>query len=185
VKRQGLLSLTGIALLGLIVLMTLHEWDYSSAPPAPDRPDVPTLILDQMHASRHKANGTLQYRLDAANLAWFQASNRSEMQAPEVEMFGNTARWLVQANQGNMRESEKRIELQGNVRAERDGVEPLSLQTERMIYHAAEERLEIPVAVQIRHQGGRTRAGKLDADLRRGVIEIRGGVETRYVPTAD
>ena len=28
-KRQGLLSLTGIALLGLIVLMTLHEPDFA------------------------------------------------------------------------------------------------------------------------------------------------------------
>ena len=26
-KRQGLLSASGILLLGLIVLMTLHEWD--------------------------------------------------------------------------------------------------------------------------------------------------------------
>ncbi len=184
-KRQGLLSLSGIALLAMIVLMTLHEWDYSTAPPTPERPDVPTLILEQMDATRHKPDGTPDYHLSASSLAWYETSNRSEMLEPRVEMFGNTARWLVQANQGNMRESEKRIELQGAVRAQRDGPEPISLRTEKLIYHAGEERLEIPVAVQIAHPGGRTRAGKLDADLNKGVIEIKGGVETRYVPTAD
>lgn len=184
-KRQGLLSLTGIGLLGLIVLMTLHEWDYSTPPASPDRPDVPTLILDQMQATRHKPDGSPQYHLSAANLSWFEASNRSQLDHPQVEMFGNTARWLVRANQGNMREAEKRIELNGDVRAERDGPEPINLRTERLIYLASEERIDIPVAVQITHQGGKTRAGSLQADMKKGVIEIRGGVETRYVPIAD
>ena len=184
-KKQGLLSLTGIALLGLIVLMALHEWDYRSETSAEQRPDVPTLVLEQMSAVRHKPDGNVQYELSAASLAWYEATSRSEMLEPKVEMFGNTASWLVRANQGNMRESEKRIELTGDVRANREGPEPLNLRTETLVYHAAEERLEIPVPVSIQHVGGKTRAGKLDADLKKGVIEIRGGVETHYVPTAD
>ena len=184
-RKQGLLSLTGIALLGLIVLMTLHEWDYRSGASSELRPDVPTLLLEQMSAVRHQPDGRPQYALSAESLAWYEVTSRSEMSQPRVEMFGNTANWLVRANQGNMRESEKRIELKGDVRASRGGPEPLSLRTETLVYHAAQERLEIPVPVSIQHEGGRTRAGKLDADLKKGVIEIRGGVETRYVPTAD
>src|SRR5690606_1905033 len=71
VKKQGLLSLTGIALLGLIVLMTLHEWDYAT-PPAPEqRPDVPTLVLEELDATRHGESGEPIYRITANGLAWF------------------------------------------------------------------------------------------------------------------
>src|SRR5690606_37131803 len=94
VKKQGLLSLTGIALLALIVLMTLQEWDYAAPPPPAARPDTPTLVLEQMQAQRHKPDGAIQYRLEASGLTWFEASDRSALDAPSVEMFGNKGRCL-------------------------------------------------------------------------------------------
>lgn len=181
-KRQGLLSLTGIALLSLIVLMTLHEWDYATPPPAERRDDTPTLVLEGMHAVRHTDSGALQYRLDADNLTWFEVTNRSTLEGPSVEMFGNNARWLIRAKQGEMRQAEKVIDLRGDVRAERDGPAGLTLQTEHLVYYADKEKLVIPAPSTIRHQGGQTSTGKLEADLRRGVMTLHNGVETRYVP---
>jgi len=183
VKKQGLLSLTGIALLGLIVLMTLHEWDYAT-PPAPEqRPDVPTLVLEHLDATRHGESGEPIYRITANGLAWFEVTDRSTLDAPRVEMFGNKGRWLIEAKKGEMRQSEKIIDLQGEVRAQREGDAPLSLETAQLVYHADDERLVVPTPVVIRHEGGETRAGQLDADLRNGVMTMADGVETRYAPT--
>lgn len=183
-KKQGILSLTGIALLGLIVLMTLHEWDYAAPLITAERPDVPALILENMTSVRYNADGSRQYSVSAKNLSWFETSNRSELSEPSVEMFGNKANWFVSANQGKMQQEKKIMDLSGNVHARRDGLAPLSLQTEHLIYHANEERLHIPAKVSIKHVGGNTRAGQLDADLQQGIIKIKGGVETHYVPTS-
>lgn len=182
-KRQGILSLTGIALLGLIVLMTLHEWDYAVAPTPQERADVPALVLKNMSSTRHNEDGSRQYQIKATSLIWFEASNRSELTQPVVEMFGNNANWFVSANTGKMQQEEKKLELRGNVQARRNGPQPLSLTTELLIYMADEERLSIPSDVSIDHQGGHTRAGQLDADMKQGVIKMQGGVETHYVPT--
>lgn len=181
-KKQGLLSLTGIALLALIVLMTLQEWDYAAPPPPAARPDTPTLVLEQMQALRHTADGAIQYRLEASGLTWFEASDRSALDAPSVEMFGNKGRWLIKSKQGEMRQSEKIIDLQGQVLAQREGESPLLLETEQLIYQVEQERLQIPVAATITHEGGQTRAGELDADLKNGILTMRNGVETRYAP---
>lgn len=182
-KKQGLLSLTGIALLALIVMMTLHEWDYAT-PPAPEqRPDVPTLVLEQLNAVRHDERGEPVYRITASGLSWFEVTNRSTLDAPLVEMFGNKGRWLIEAKKGEMRQSEKIIDLQGGVYAQREGDAPLSLETARLVYHADKEKLVIPGSVLIQHEGGETRAGQLEADLRNGVMTMADGVETRYVPT--
>ena len=49
-KRQGLLSATGILLLGLVMLMTLHEWD--STLPGQDNAVMmaPAIIADDVTA---------------------------------------------------------------------------------------------------------------------------------------
>lgn len=183
-KKQGILSITGIAILGLIVLMTLHEWDYAAPLITPERPDVPSLILENMQSVRHNADGTRQYSISAEGLSWFEKGNRSELTGPSVEMFSNNANWFVSANQGKMQQEKKVIELNGSVHARRDGPAPLSLKTERLTYYANEERLHIPAKVNVDHVGGNTRAGQLDADLKQGVIKMKGGVETHYVPTS-
>ena len=49
-KRQGLLSATGILMLGLVMLMTLHEWD--STLPGQDNAVMmaPAIIADDVTA---------------------------------------------------------------------------------------------------------------------------------------
>src|SRR5690606_5911006 len=119
---------------------------------------------------------------EASGLTWFEASDRSALDAPSVEMFGNKGRWLIESKQGEMRQSEKIIDLQGQVLAQREGESPLLLETEHLIYQVDQERLQIPVAATVTHEGGQTRAGKLDADLKNGILTMRNGVETRYAP---
>lgn len=184
VKRQGLLSLTGIALLGLIVLMTLHEWDYALPDGRAPRDDVPSMVLEGIRAVSHQEDGTPEYRVAAASLTFYENSQRSQLTDPQIELFGRQGRWEVQAEQGQMDQVRKIIELDGNVKASRHGAQPVSLSADHLIYHADEERLQIPVPTHIMHEGGETRAGRLEANLREGLLVMQEGVETRYVPPA-
>ena len=84
-KRQGLLSATGILLLGLVMLMTLHEWD--SALPGKDNAVAmaPAIIADQVSARAFsEKDGSLQYHLTADSLVQFDHNPLTKMQAPEI-----------------------------------------------------------------------------------------------------
>ena len=72
-KRQGLLSATGILMLGLVMLMTLHEWD--STLPGQDNAvlEAPAIIADNVTARAFsEEDGSLQYHLTADNLVQFE-----------------------------------------------------------------------------------------------------------------
>lgn len=182
VKRRGLLSLTGIGLLGLIVLMTLHEWDYA-LPRSGERPeDQPSIILHGARAVSHRPDGSEEYEVEADRLTFFEASQRSELARPQVTLFDSAASWLVRAEHGAMDQHRKVIRLTGAVRARRDGPQPIEVDTDHLVYDARRERMTIPAPVEVRHQGGVTRAGELEADLERGVLMMNNGVETRYAP---
>lgn len=182
VKRRGLLSLTGIGLLGLIALMTLHEWDYS-LPRGGERPeDQPSIILHGARAVSHKPDGNEEYEVEAETLTFFEIGQRAELTYPRVKLFGNDAQWQVSANKGEMDQDRKIIHLSGSVRARRGGTEPIEVTTDRMVYDARDERMTIPVPVEVHHPGGVTRAGELEADLEHGLLLMDEGVETRYAP---
>ncbi len=79
-KRQGLLSATGILLLGLVMLMTLHEWD--STLPGQDNAvlEAPAIIADNVTARAFsEEDGSLQYHLTADNLVQFDHNPLTEM----------------------------------------------------------------------------------------------------------
>lgn len=184
VKRRGLLSLTGIALLGLIVLMTLHEWDYALPDGGLAAEDQPSIILQGARAVSHKPDGNAEYEIEAESLTFFEVSQRSELGGPSLTLFGEEARWQVSARKGAMDQDRKVIQLSGNVHALREGASPLDVSTDRLVYDARQERMTIPVPVKVRHEGGVTHAGELEADLKQGVLLMGEGVETRYAPQA-
>ena len=82
-KRQGLLSATGILMLGLVMLMTLHEWD--STLPGQDNAVMmaPAIIADDVTARAFsEKDGTLQYHLTADNLVQFDPVSYTHLTLP-------------------------------------------------------------------------------------------------------
>ena len=86
-KRQGLLSASGILLLGLIVLMTLHEWDN---PLEEDREaflNAPMIIADRIVAKAYdEEDGRVQYRLVADHLEQYERDALTTLTEPVLRM---------------------------------------------------------------------------------------------------
>lgn len=182
-KRQGLLSLTGILLMVMLALLTMHEWervvpdgsatDQSNPPPA--------LQLSGVTGRSFDEQGTLSFELDAGQLEWIESEGLSRITDPDLRLPLEQGEWLISAARGTVEEAADRISLEGQVTARRAGNMSLTLETERLDYLTRVEQVHTP-AVRILSGQGRISAGRLKADLRTQVLELSEGVETRYVP---
>ena len=97
-KRQGLLSASGILLLGLIVLMTLHEWDN---PLEEDREaflNAPMIIADRIVAKAYdEEDGRVQYRLVANHLEQYERDALTTLTEPVLRMDNSNGLWTIQS----------------------------------------------------------------------------------------
>ena len=95
-KRQGLLSASGILLLGLIVLMTLHEWDN---PLEEDREaflNAPMIIADRIVAKAYdEEDGRVQYRLVADHLEQYERDALTTLTEPVLRMDNSNGLWTI------------------------------------------------------------------------------------------
>lgn len=179
-RRQGLLSTTGLALIALIIGLTLHEWEDQVPLGDNTEPTGPALVVEGAEAHSFSETGELSYRLTAERLSRFEDIQRTEMTAPRVEVIRTDQHWTVTADNGLLEGPDNDLLLAGNVRAERHGGEPLLLTTPRLRYFPSSERVEAPEHVVIHHPGGETRAGHLQADIGTGILTLGGRVESHY-----
>jgi lipopolysaccharide export system protein LptC len=160
-KRQGLLSATGILLLGLVMLMTLHEWD--SALPGQDNAVAmaPAIIADQVSARAFsEKDGSLQYHLTADSLVQFDHNPLTKMQAP-VQEDGDLISFLGKVNVNNP-------------------IQKMTVNTEELHFNSDTNIATTPGDVEMRFDSGQTRAGALEADLNKGVLELKKGVKSEF-----
>ena len=104
-KRQGLLSASGILLLGLIVWMTLHEWDN---PLEEDREaflSAPMIIADRIVAKAYdEEDGRVQYRLVADHLEQYERDALTTLTEPVLRMDNSNGLWTIQSRRGSARQ---------------------------------------------------------------------------------
>lgn len=181
-KRQGLLSTTGLLLLGLIAAMTLHEWEdvVPGSQETPQQKRAPTLVASGIQARSFDDNGELRYQLSAQHLTRSADGERTNLTQPDLTVKGNDRVWTIDADQGEVAGSGNEITFSGNVHAHGDGQQPLSLDTSTLHYYPDRKTVSAPDSVVITHPSGTTRAGSLEADLAAGTLQLRGQVETRY-----
>lgn len=179
-KRQGLLSTTGLALIVLIIGLTLHEWE-DQVPLGEERePRGPALVVEGARAHSFNEHGALRYRLIAESLNRFEKQQRTDMTAPRVEVFQTDQRWTVNADTGVLEGPDNDLLLRGNVQAVRHDGETLRLTTTTLNYLPSRNLVRAPQAVLIEHVGGTTRAGRLEADIGTGTLMLENRVESRY-----
>ena len=179
-RRQGLLSATGLILLGLIVLMTLHEWEDRMPELLGSQVDTPLLIAEQISAQSFTTEGLLEYDLHAEELMEMDGLGETLLKRPRLALHDPALAWEVLSEEGQVTEQGRHIRLLGNVSARHHGEEPLLLETGELIYRPSQEQLSTPGAVQITHPSGSTRAGAMEANLATGVLELKERVESRY-----
>lgn len=179
-KRQGLLSATGILLLGLVMLMTLHEWD--SALPGQDNAVAmaPAIIADQVSARAFsEKDGSLQYHLTADSLVQFDHNPLTKMQAPVLIMANDKGSWTITSEQGIVQEDGDLISFLGKVNVN-NPIQKMTVNTEELHFNSDTNIATTPGDVGMRFDSGQTRAGALEADLNKGVLELKQGVKSEF-----
>lgn len=179
-RRQGLLSTTGLVLMVLIIGLTLHEWEDEVPLRDTGEPTGPALVVEGARARSFGEDGQLRYSLRAEHLERFEDEARTELRAPDVEMMQGAQHWRVNAEEGTVTGAANDLALRGQVHAERLQGSPLSLDTGELHYFPDQNRMTAPHGAVIRHPGGSTRAGHLEADIGSGILTLGEQVESRY-----
>ena len=183
-KRLRVLITTGLAVLVLALGLTLRDWQQAMDLAQSEEPQGPTLVMEDVRAQGFNANGNPEYWLRAlAANRYDRPSPHTLMTMPWLELSEGGQHWQVNAEHGRVEGDNDFIVLRGRVHGRRLGTQPsLELETEELRYTPASGEVLAPDKVLIRHQGGSTRAGSLHGRVPAERVELRGGVETRYVP---
>lgn len=179
-KRQGLLSATGILMLGLVMLMTLHEWDDS----LPGQEDAiltaPAIVAKDITARAFsEEDGRLQYYLTAETLTQYDHNPLTEMQQPELEMANDESTWTIVSEQGVVQENGDLIVFSGDVKA-RNRQQKITLDTQELRFRSDSNIASSPGNVDLEFESGKTRAGALEADLDKGILTLEKGVKSEF-----
>ena len=179
-RRQGLLSASGILLLGLIVLMTLHEWDN---PLDGDREaflSAPLIIADNITAKAYdRDTGKVSYDLKAEHLEQYQREALTTLSAPDLRMENENGVWTIHSKRGEVRDNGDLIVFldQVEARSENNGV---TLSTERLEYLNDAGQVRSPGALTLKHRDGSTRAGNMESNLTSGEMTLGKGVVSEF-----
>ena len=179
-KRQGLLSASGIVLLGLIVLMTLHEWDN---PLESDREaflSAPLIIADDIVAKAYdRDTGQVLYDLKATHLEQYQREALTTLTEPDLRLDNDKGAWTIRSRRGEVRDNGDIIVFIDQVNA-RSETRDVTLTTDQLEYLNDANRIRAPGAVTLLHPDGRTRAGNMESDLTNGEIILGRGVASEF-----
>lgn len=183
-KRLRVLVTTGLALLVLAVGLTLRDWEQAMDLAESTEPRGPSLVMEAVQARGFNDQGRPEYRLRAlAASRYVRPRPHTLMTMPWLELDQDGQRWQINAEHARVTGENERIVLQDKVYGRRLDPRPrLELETGRLRYTPSSGEVVAPGEVLIRHQGGSTRAGSLHGRLPADRVELRGGVETRYVP---
>jgi lipopolysaccharide export system protein LptC len=179
-KRQGLLSATGIALLGLIVLMTLHEWDNPLEQNQEAFLNAPVIVAGQVVAKTFDAEtGRVQYHLTADHLEQYDRDPLTLLEQPVLSLDNENGTWTIRAEHGEVRDNGDLIVFQNQVEA-RNPARGITLDTSELQYFNDAQRVLVPATVLMRHRQGSTRAGKMEVQLGSGAMTLSQGVASEY-----
>jgi LPS export ABC transporter protein LptC len=187
-KSQLVLGgVVGLVLL-LIVLMSLHDWTFSSVVTQATQNAAPMIVSHDVTARSYDKAGELKYKLLAASATEYDHAQRLQLEAPQIEVFNGNDHWSITALRGSMQGQGKRaaqeIVLSDQVTAQLVGKQPVSLFSQEFHYWPQTQRLESPGAVVIRQGPNTTRAGSLQADMANGKLLLSRGVESHYAAPA-
>jgi len=180
--KDGLFSAFVLIALGILVIMVLHEWDSDTGNEDGKVIESPAIILESFAADVFDDNGLLQYHISADKLLQYDHINETVVQSPRLELRDPELVWDINAARGKVTENGRRIHLSDGVVAQRHQGEEILLKTAELYYQPSREILEIPVPVSIEHQLGSTRAGRLTANIKQGILELSDHVESIYKP---
>ncbi|EKF74180.1 hypothetical protein A11A3_10187 [Alcanivorax hongdengensis A-11-3] len=179
-RRQGLLSATGVLLLGLVVLMTLHEWDTSLPGDQEKVLSAPAIIATDVSAKAfNEKDGSPQYHLTANTLTQYDHDTRTQLDKPVLEMANDQGSWTIVSEQGQVLDNNDLIVFSGQVSA-RNAAKKITLDSDELRFHSDANTVEAPDQAKLTFESGHTEAGSMSADLNTGVLTLDKGVKSEF-----
>ena len=179
-RRPGLLSASGVILLVVIVMMTLHEWGNPLEGDNEAFLSAPAITAENIVARQfNRDSGEVEYRLLANNLEQYEREALTLLDHPDLSLNNGNNQWTIQADNGEVRDNGDLIVFENNVEAvsKNNGV---TLDTRELHYLSGDRQVSAPDTVHMRHSEGSTRAGSMDADLDTGRMTLKQGVVSEF-----
>lgn len=187
-KSQLSLALVVGLILVLVILMSLHDWTFTSAVKAEVLEQAPMITSENINGRIFDAKGELKYTLKAASAADFDFTQIVRLTHPQIEIFNGDSSWIVTALSGSMtgqaQKGQREIVLKDQVAAQLTGKQQAHISTEEMHYFPLRQELVSPGKIIIHQQQNTTRAGYMQANLQTGQLRLSQGVESHYVVPA-
>lgn len=140
----------------------------------------PDFNMDGAAVSQYRDDGTLEYRLLATSIRYYEAQARTELDRPRLSLHDPERQpWHVSAERGELRRppygaSEEQVSLRGDVTLEQtpEGHGPVRLRTPELRLFPRRQYAETDQDVMIEGDIGRTTATGLQGDLQLGILNI-------------
>lgn len=130
-------------------------------------PDNIDYYLAGVNYRAFNESGSPRMQLNTPYLEHYIREDVSQLQTPDLRFFTESNEWHLSAQQGSLQHATDTFELIDQARIQRvDPADPLLLTSEKLIFHANQEQLEIPQTLQLTAQGLRLQAATAIFDIR-------------------
>ena len=186
--HRGIRSHRAGIMIGLVLVLAavaLLVMDRSAGPPvstlpAPLLEGEPDIYMESAVVSQYRADGSLEYRLEAERASHFQGEATTRLTQPRLTLLHHARPpWIVTSNEGVLHRppadpEAETVTLEGNVALEqtRSGGDRVRLLSDSLHLYPRRQYAETDQDVMIESLFGRTMAAGLQGDLRLGVLEL-------------
>lgn len=193
--KRGLLSTTGLGLLGVLVFASLNHWPQPLAWVADEGPGEPgkqpDYVIHNFHAVDLDEQGRLRYELSAEKLVHFAQPARARLVNPDMVFHRREDAdlpddpWELTAESGMVRGEGDELVLDGNVRVARtlpDAGQNMTLETAQLVVYGKREVATTSHPVVMRSALGELSGTGMELDMRNGRLELLANVRGHYDP---
>ncbi len=187
---------TGITL-GIVLVLALI-WQLRQDTPTETTADdtiiesEPDIYGQGVEYTQLRADGSLQYQLEASAIRQFQDNNLTSMTNPRLTLLNpNQAPWDIRSKHGYIRsatgleqDEQEVVYLREEVIVEQNNIQQgvITMRSEAMYFYPDRQYAETDQGVMIDTEVGRTRAASMQAFLETGLLSLSSN-ETQRVHT--
>lgn len=152
----------------------------------------PDIYGQQVEYTQLRADGSVQYQLEASAIRQFQDDNLTTMTSPRLTLLNpDQAPWDIRSNHGYMRsatgaekDKEEVVYLREEVTVEQNNIQQglITMRSEAMYFYPDRQYAETDQGVMIDTEVGRTTAAGMRAFLETGLLSLSSN-ETQRVHT--
>lgn len=136
-------------------------------------PDNIDYYFTNMTYRAMKDSGEPDYSFVSPRLEHQVRGDSSLIETPEVTIFGDDNRWQVVAEHGQLFHQTEVLQLQRRVVMEKQGNNPMRLESELAVFEASEETVRFPQEVSITSAEARISAASAIFDLKNNVFRFQ------------